>query len=301
MPDDQPDLTPPEPDAIEPATGAGSGEARPDDDGRDTVEPKLDEAESKTDEAEAKPDASEPKKERGLLREIAVILAVAGVLSFVMRMFFFQVYYVPSGSMAETLHGCEGNGCVGDRIVAEKLSYVMGDPKPGDIVVFKGPTDMWGKESNVRSDNTLIRGFQDVASWFGLQPPDENDLVKRVIAVGGQTIQCRISEGGVTVDGKLLDEPYLSEAAKQAKALNPCFGNPGATGPGSGEFGPVTIDKDRIWVMGDNRTSSYDSRGHINDEYHGQVPLDNVRGKVVFKLWPFDRIGTVSSKNPQVN
>lgn len=109
--------------------------------------------------------------------------------------------------MEPTLHGCAG--CTGDRIVVEKIGYRFGDPEPGDVVVFKGP-DSWNtKYVSNRSDNVVVRGIQEVGSWVGLVPPDENDLVKRVIATGGQTVECCDDQGRVLVDGKPLDEPYI--------------------------------------------------------------------------------------------
>lgn len=92
--------------------------------------------------------------------------------------------------MEPTLHGCPG-GCTGDRIVVEKLSYRFQEPRPGDVIVFKGGPDSWSTGYvSTRSDNVVIRGIQEVGSLVGLVPPDENDLVKRVIAVGGQTVEC---------------------------------------------------------------------------------------------------------------
>ena len=122
-------------------------------------------------------------------------------------------------------------------------------------------------------------------SVLGFVPPDENDLVKRVIAVGGQTVQCR-ADTGLTVDGKPLTEPYLNATTMGADPeVYPCLGP---------EFGPVTVPQGRLWVMGDNRTHSADSRAHCTsipadalkgilctgDPMAGTIPVDNVMGKV---------------------
>ncbi|TSE00187.1 signal peptidase I [Skermania sp. ID1734] len=213
------------------------------------------------------------------------------VLSFLLQTFIARVYLIPSESMEPTLHGCAG--CTNDRILVEKLSYDFGDPQPGDVVVFLGPPSWDSDYHSIRSDNAIVRGLQNIGSVFGLVPPDENDLVKRVIAVGGQTVQCRKADGGVTVNGKLLNEPYLNNpmmtAAKQA---NPCLGP---------EFGPITVPKGNVWVMGDNRINSADSRYHMGDSLQGTVPIDNIRGKAKFIVLPPGRWGVISSPNPQAS
>ncbi len=122
------------------------------------------------------------KKQRSFWRELPILILVALVLSFVLQTFIARVYLIPSESMEPTLHGCVG--CTGDRIVVEKIGYRFGDPQPGDVVVFRGP-DSWNSDFvSTRSSNTIVRGAQEVGSVIGIVAPDENDLVKRVIATG---------------------------------------------------------------------------------------------------------------------
>lgn len=242
------------------------------------------------------------KKKRGALREGAILIAIALVVYYVMLTFIARPYLIPSESMEPTLHGC--NGCVGDRIMVDKLTYRFSSPEPGDVVVFRGPPNWSIGYKSIRSDNPALRWVQNVLSFVGFVPPDENDLVKRIIAVGGQTVQCR-ADTGITVNGKPVDEPYLSEDAMMADpAVYPCLGN---------EFGPVTVPEGRVWVMGDNRTHSADSRAHCSnrpgdaqrgvlctgDPVAGTIPVKNIIGKARFIAWPPSRWGGVSSVDPQ--
>jgi signal peptidase I len=244
----------------------------------------------------------EPKKKHGAVREGAILVTIALVLYYVMLTFVARPYLIPSESMEPTLHGCPG--CVGDRIMVDKLTYRFTEPEPGDVIVFKGPPAWNIGYKSIRSDNPVIRTVQNALSFVGFVPPDENDLVKRVIAVGGQTVQCR-AETGLTVDGKKLNEPYLDSVTMNADpAVNPCLTN---------EFGPVTVPAGKLWVMGDNRTHSADSRARCTnlpgdaqrgllctgDPEAGTVPVANVIGKARFIAWPPGRWGGVSSVNPQ--
>ncbi|AMY55977.1 MAG: signal peptidase I [Rhodococcus sp.] len=233
------------------------------------------------------------RKQRSFWRELPILILVALVLSFLLQTFVARVYLIPSESMEPTLHGCAG--CTGDRIVVEKIGYRFGDPKPGDIVVFRGP-DSWNDEFvSQRSDNSVIRGAQEVGSLIGVVAPDENDLVKRVIATGGQTVECCDAQGRVLVDGKPLDEPYIQMDFPFVPDTMTCD-----TELKSGRcFDPVTVPEGNIWVMGDNRSNSRDSRYHVTDEFTGTVPLDNVIGKAVAIALPPSRTGLLDSPDIQ--
>jgi len=220
-------------------------------------------------------------KKGSLLRELPVLLLIAFVLALVVKTFLVQAFFIPSGSMEQTLHGC--TGCTGDRVLVNKVPYWFGEPEPGDVVVFKGP-DTWTPEVSVAEPGNWAGG---ALLWLGravgVAPPSEDDFVKRVIAVEGQTVQCCDAEGRVTVDGKPLEEPYIFEN----------------TPVESRAFGPVTVPEGRLWVMGDHRSASADSRSHVGDEYGGTVGVDDVIGKAAMIVWPVSRFGLLDSPDIQ--
>jgi len=264
----------------------------------------ADEAPKAPEPGEASAAGKPERTKRSTLRETTILAVIAVVLYYVMLTFVARPYLIPSESMEPTLHGCAG--CVGDRIMVDKLSYRFGAPRPGDVIVFKGSPSWNLGYKSIRSNNTALRWAQNALSFIGFVPPDENDLVKRVIAVGGQSVQCR-ADTGLTVNGKPLKEPYLNPATMMANpSVYPCLGS---------EFGPVTVPAGRLWVMGDNRTHSADSRAHCTsvpaealkgvlctgDPMSGTVPVSNVIGKARFIVWPPSRWGGVDSVNPQQN
>ena len=222
-----------------------------------------------------------PKRKLGVLGKVAIALAVVAVLLVALYTvtvnFVARSYLIPAEGMAPTLNA-------GSHVIVSKLAYRSDPPQPGDVIVFKAPPNWNVAYKSIRSNNVAVRWWQNTLSFIGLVPPDENDLVKRVIAVGGQTVACRF-DTGLTVDGKPLTEPYLDPTLMMADPqVYPCLGN---------EFGPVMVPTDRLWVMGDNRTHSADSRAHCTstpadvqkgilctgDPMSGTVPIANVIGK----------------------
>ena len=175
-----------------------------------TAQEKADDTATKPDaEPEVEPSAEKPKKkQRSFWVELPILIGVALVLTILIQSFLARVFLIPSESMEHTLHGCAG--CYGDRVLVDKLTYVFHDPRPGDVVVFQRP-DTWNQSEfrASRSDNSVVRWLQDIGAMFGLASPNEDDVVKRVIAVGGQTVRCCDEQGRVEVDDRSLDEPYV--------------------------------------------------------------------------------------------
>jgi signal peptidase I len=208
---------------------------------------------------------------------VALTLAVAGLI----RTFLVQPFFIPSESMENTLR-------VGDRVLVDKLSYRFHDIHRGDVVVFNG-LDSFTPEVQVdESSNPVVRGLRSVGAAVGVAPPGEKDFIKRVIGVPGDRVACCDPQGRVTVNGKSLDEAdYVF---------------PGNV-PSEAAF-DVTVPAGRLWVMGDHRAASADSRAHTGDPGGGTVPEDKVIGRAFSVVWPpgnmtglgtpatFDRVGS---------
>lgn len=224
--------------------------------------------------------------------EFPVIIVVTMIIMVILQTFLGRVYLIPSASMEPTLHGC--NGCTGDRIAVEKVSYYLSDPKPGDVIVFEG-TDSWnaGFESH-RSTNPVIHGLQNVGTYVGLVAPDKNNLVKRIIAEGGQTVSCQAGDPSIMVDGKPTDQSFIQQPPQFP--VDPSVGSEEC---GGNYFGPVEVPADHYFMMGDNRTNSQDSRYHLGDESQGTIPRENIQGKVQAIILPIGRIGGVDDPDIQ--
>lgn len=227
------------------------------------------------------------KAKRPAWVEYLVTIVVALLLLGLVNTFLGRLYQIPSESMEPTLVGCAG--CTGDRMVVDKVTYRFSDPKPGDVVVFSAPEGWEDGWTSGRSDNPVFRLGQNVLSAVGLLAPDEYTLVKRVIATGGQTVQCREGDPGIMVDGKKVDDSYTLNP--MSYTVDPRTGSDACQGE---YFGPVTVPDNALWMMGDNRTNSKDSRYHQDAPDKGSVPVDNVVGKARFKVWPLNRIGGIS-------
>lgn len=222
-----------------------------------------------------------PKKKGSLLKELPVLLVVAFLLALLIKTFILQAFFIPSGSMEPTLHGCIG--CAGDRVLVNKVVYNFTEPKPGEIIVFRGP-ESWAPEFTVREPANVVQGaLVALGRAIGTAPPNEKDFIKRVIATGGQTVQCCDTEGRLTVDGDPLTEPYIANN-------NPIELR---------AFGPITVPEGRLWMMGDNRGGSADSRSHVDDGNFGTVAVDDVIGKASVIVWPFGRAGFLDAPDIQ--
>jgi len=185
------------------------------------------------------------------------LLVVAFVLALIIKGFLFQAFYIPSASMEPTLHGCPT--CTGDRIIVDKIPYYFHDPRRGDIVVFSDP------HPTQEASRGVIGGFFHwVVQGLGVQHPDNEDFVKRVIGLPGETVWAQ--GGSVYVNGTKLDEPYLTQRTQ--------------------DFPHTAVPQGDLFVMGDNRDDSDDSRGSL-----GFVPIRNVIGKAEVIVWPPSRIG----------
>ena len=186
------------------------------------------------------------------LAEVVLIVAVVLSVAFLVRTFVAQMFSIPSESRVPQLH-------VNDRVVVSKLSYRFHDPRRGDIVVFDTPVSE-RKSVPARHDGLVMKIIRPVGERIGLVQPSTDDFIKRVIGLPNDVVSGHA--GHVYVGGRLLVEPYLP------------------AGTITSDFGPITIARGQLWVMGDNRGASEDSR------VFGSIPISTVVGRTIVKSWP---------------
>ncbi|QBI55668.1 signal peptidase I [Streptomonospora litoralis] len=222
----------------------------------------------------AKKENTDEKAEKSgsFWKELPLLIVIALVLAFVIRTWVAQPFYIPSGSMENTL-------LVGDRVLVNKLVYQVREIQRGDVIVFNGGGSWDEGPSPVpveESGNIVGQGFSWVAEQFGAAPSGR-DYIKRVIGVPGDTVECCDAQNRVLVNDEPLNEPYLYPGSIETHL----------------EFGPVTVPEGRLWLMGDHRISSKDSRRHQNEPGGGSVPIDHVVGRASLVVWPVDRWSTL--------
>jgi signal peptidase I len=206
-----------------------------------------------------------PKAKGSSLRELPILIISALVLSIIVKTFFIQFFYIPSGSMENTLQ-------VNDRVGVNKLGALFSDIKRGEVVVFRDPAN-W-LSPNYDDSSGIRKVIKDSLVFVGVLPdPSKQYLIKRVIGVGGDKVRCCGKDGKIEVNGVSINEPYIYEGDK----------------PSDSEF-EVEVPQGFIWVMGDHRGASADSRFHTDDPNKGMVALDKVTGRATFIIWPFSNL-----------
>jgi signal peptidase I len=199
------------------------------------------------------------------LRELPVLVLIAFVLALLIKALLVQAFWIPSESMEQTL-------LINDRVLVNKVVYHFRSVHRGDIVVFNGDgTGFASHETPIAPpSNGFSRVVRDIQNLLGLGAPSDKDFIKRVIGVGGDTVMCCDVHGRVTVNGKPLDETYLYE-----NDVRP--------------FGPVKVPQGQLWVMGDHRSASSDSRDN------GTIPTKAVVGRAFVRVWPLSRFAFLTS------
>jgi len=222
-------------------------------------------ADAQSSPARAPARAKGAKRARSFWRDLVIIVIAALVLTIVLKAFVVQVFAIPSGSMENTLQP-------GDRVLVNKLVYRFRDIARGDVVVFSGQGS-WGPDAPPPPGNPLVRFWDGVTNLIGISAPG-TDYIKRVIGVPGDHVAC-CDAGRVTVNGVPLSEQS--------------YVHPGDV-PSQVVFS-VTVPPGRLWVLGDNRANSDDSRYRRDDPGSGTIPESAVVGRAFVIIWPPSRIG----------
>jgi len=254
------------------ATGDGQGPNAP----KDRAALIGDDADSERSDAGESEEEPPKKKQGSFWKELPILVGVALALAMVIKAFAVQAFYIPSQSMENTLK-------VGDRVLVNKIVYHTRDIKRGDVVVFNG-LDSWDPEVQYsQPKNPVSKVLHAVGSAFGVVP-GEKDYIKRVIGVPGDRVACCDAQGHVTVNGHpLVETPYIYTDPQTGEQNR----------PSDSKF-KITVPAGHLWVMGDHREVSYDSRGHIGDPGGGTIPESRVIGRAFVVVWPLSRIKTLS-------
>ncbi|MCK1820975.1 signal peptidase I [Streptomyces sp. XM83C] len=213
------------------------------------------------------------RRRRSAVKEIPLLIGVAVLIALVLKTFLVQAFVIPSGSMEQTIR-------IGDRVLVDKFTPWFGSkPQRGDVVVFKDPGGWLQDEQTTRKkdDPVVVKQVKEALTFIGLLPSDnEKDLIKRVVGVGGDHVKCCDAQGRVTVNGVPLNEDYLFPD----------------NAPSDTPF-DITVPKGRLWVMGDHRANSADSRSHQDTDYGGTVSEDEVVGRAMVIAWPLGHWSTL--------
>ena len=229
--------------------------------------------------------ATGTRRRRGLLvflRDVLIIILIAALVSFVVKTFIVRSFYIPSASMERTL-------MVNDRILVDELTPRWTGYERGDVVVFQDPGGWLGDQPQPPASPPLVQAIDGVLTFIGISASDSQDhLVKRIIGLPGDHVVCCNALGQITINGAPIDElDYLNLPDGDTAASNEPF--------------DVVVPEGSLWLLGDNRDRSRDSRAHQDLPSGGFVPLDNVVGKAFLTTWPFDRMGTIDGHHDSFN
>ncbi|MFP3882199.1 MAG: signal peptidase I [Actinomycetota bacterium] len=204
---------------------------------------------------EPRPSGEEEKpKKRSFWAELPGLLLTALVIAVLIKTFLVQPFWIPSESMLDTIH-------INDRVMVNKLAYDLGEPERGDVVVFRDPAEPETEES---IPEAVIRS---VLEAVGIRTRGHEDLIKRIIGLPGETVT--IENDQVHIDGVPISEPYLDPDVDMPDA------------------GPFEVDEDQVFVMGDNREFSFDSRRF------GNIDFDALIGRAFVVIWPISNFGAL--------
>ncbi|HEX6685875.1 MAG TPA: signal peptidase I [Candidatus Limnocylindrales bacterium] len=214
------------------------------------------------------------RKGMPLWQELPLLLVVAFCLAVLIRTFLLQAFYIPSGSMEDTL-------LVGDRVLVNKVVYEFRDPQRGEVIVFEGPESWTAVENMVDEDAGFFSKLgRTVGDLVGISQPGEKDYIKRVIGIPGDEVSCCDNAGRVYVNGVPITEPYVTRDSAP--------GTPAPRSCATRDFLPVKVEPGMLFVLGDHRRVSQDSR------CQGPVPISNVIGKAMVIATPFSRWGSLA-------